>query len=97
MIEFDEHWVDESHRWTVTRVIGDTASTPALDGWRYGRRYELGTVEYHYGFEQWAFWPRDVIIPQDQMQAILAFMDRPKPTQEERDFYFSYKGDPLAR
>lgn len=86
MIEFNEHWVDESHRWTVKRVMGH-------------RILELGTIEYHYGFEQWSFWTmlHGSIIPKDQMQAILEFLDKPKPTQEERDLYFSYKGDPLAR
>ena len=84
MIEFTEYWVDESHRWDAMRVMPHDV-------------YKLGVIEYHYGFGQWSFWPADVILPQDQMQTILDFLNKPNPTKKERDLYWSYKGDPLAR
>ncbi len=81
MIEFVEHHVDGDRRYDAAH--GSSA---------------IGQIGYHYGFKEWCFWTQWSIVPRAWMREIADFLDGlDEPTKEEREAYFSYEGDPLAR
>ncbi len=97
MIRFRETPIDDGQRrFDVWREF--PAEFPEEEGRDRHPPYQLGSIWYHYGFDQWVFDPKAVLLPLDQIKVITESMKGlSAPTQKERDAYNAYDGDPLAR
>ena len=88
---FTERPVDE--RKLIDIEYEWTAGTP----WSPRGAYSLGHLEYNYSLEQWCWW-LNTFVTIEHAQHVLRYMETLEPpTKAERELYFSYTGDPLAR